>query len=94
MQVFGDMKGRKALGVILLVALLSVLVPLGLYLAANLYFGDEGVSSSSANEPAANLNLPGQSGGGAAAARGWRGGEPWRAGRRSESAKDGFAGDR
>ncbi len=54
MHVFGHTRGPKALGIIALVVLLSVLVPFGLYLAANLYFGNDAVSSSSAGAGTAN----------------------------------------
>ena len=58
MHSFGEMRARKALGIIALVVLLTVLVPVGLYLAANYYFGDDAASSSSASKPGENSNLP------------------------------------
>ncbi len=54
MHLFGHTRGPKALGIIALVVLLSALVPFGLYLAANLYFGNDPVSSSSAGAGTAN----------------------------------------
>jgi len=54
MHLFGHTRGPKALGIIALVVLLSVLVPFGLYLAANLYFGNDAASTTSAGAATAN----------------------------------------